>query len=162
MKRFLLLALCFLCLTSCIPLAPGTPTPNPNTQGFVIEMVTRVNELRKQNRIPELALCGSLWLAAQAHSQDMARYSRMSHTGSDGSNMVVRVERAGYRRWSALGENIAAGQKTVDDVINSWMNSSGHRANILSSKYTHIGVGRATSSAGVNYWTQTFGASGSC
>jgi uncharacterized protein YkwD len=162
MKKFLLLALCFLCLISCIPLAPGTPTPNPNTQGFVIEMVTRVNELRKQNRIPELALCGSLWSAAQAHSQDMARYNRMSHAGSDGSTMVIRAERAGYRGWRALGENVAAGQRNVADVMGAWMSSPGHRANILSTTYVHIGVGRSVSSSGVYYWTQTFGTGGFC
>ena len=59
-------------------------------------------------------------------------------------------------RFSAAGENIASGQKTPAEVVAAWMNSPGHRANILSPTYNQLGVGLATSKSGKNYWTQMF------
>jgi len=59
-------------------------------------------------------------------------------------------------RFSAAGENIAYGQRTPAEVMKGWMNSPGHRANILSPSYTHIGIGLAKTRNGVNYWTQMF------
>jgi len=59
-------------------------------------------------------------------------------------------------KWSAWGENIASGQRTPEAVVTAWMNSEGHRANILSSNFSKIGVGYATNSNGTPYWTQIF------
>lgn len=70
-------------------------------------------------------------------------------------------QRAGYFGWLSLGENVAAGQTSVDQVMTAWMNSSGHKANILGS-YTHAGFAQATGANGVIYWTQEFGSGGSC
>merc|ERR1711862_893417 len=76
----------------------------------------------------------------------------LSHTGKDGSDPGYRIEREGYS-WKSYGENIAKGQKSVSGVMNAWMNSSGHRKNILSGSKTHFGAGWAKSS---NKWTQVF------
>ena len=86
----------------------------------------------------------------------------MSHTGSNGSSFDQRIEAAGYLHWNALAENVAAGYTTVNAVMSGWMASPGHRANLVSSSYVHVGVGRATASNGVQYWTQDFGRGGTC
>ena len=80
-----------------------------------------------------------------------------SHTGSDGSNFVTREVRAGYPKNGAAAENIAWGYRTPKDVVNGWMNSSGHRKNILNCANTAVGVGVAYTSGGAPYWTQDFG-----
>ena len=79
---------------------------------------------------------------------------RMSHTGSDGSTMVQRIDRVGFP-WRSVAENVAYGYASAAAVMTGWMNSSGHRRNILSSN-THIGVGLAYGSDGLPYWTQVF------
>jgi len=84
----------------------------------------------------------------------------MSHTGGDGSTMSQRAQRSGYVGWSRLGENVAAGYPTTAAVMTGWMNSTGHRQNLLDPRFTHLGVGQATN--GSIYWTQDFGTSGAC
>jgi len=125
-------------------------------------MLASVNAQRAQAGVGALSLCGTLTTAAQRHSEDQAAHNSMTHTGSDGSTLGTRAGRAGYNGWTALGENVAYGYTGVDSVMTGWMNSSGHRANILSSTYTHVGFGRATSGSGTEYWTQDFGRSGAC
>ncbi|MFG2331529.1 sigma-70 family RNA polymerase sigma factor [Streptomyces sp. NPDC048604] len=93
--------------------------------------------------------------AAQGHSEDMAARDFFDHTNPDGDGPGERVTAAGYR-WSTYGENIAMGQRTPQDVMNSWMNSPGHRANILNCSFKEIGIG--IHNAGGPYWTQVFGA----
>jgi uncharacterized protein YkwD len=103
------------------------------------------------------ALRGSqpLERVARAHARDMAQRGSMSHTGSDGSAPAQRVTRAGYA-WSAIGENIAAGQPDPESVVKGWLASPGHCANLMSPDYSEVGVAFATnpaSEAGI-YWTQ--------
>ena len=76
----------------------------------------------------------------------------MSHTGTDGSNPGDRIARAGYR-FSAWGENVAIGYPDAASVMDGWMNSPGHRANILSGNVTEIGIGLAYAADGTPYWT---------
>ncbi|POM77470.1 SCP-like extracellular protein, partial [Phytophthora palmivora] len=97
--------------------------------------------------------------AAKRHSDDMAANDFMAHDGSDGSTMSQRVTDAGYE-WSAVAENVAAGQEDVASVMESWMNSEGHRANILGADYTMFGTAYAydASTTYKHYWTQDFGA----
>jgi uncharacterized protein YkwD len=85
----------------------------------------------------------------------MATYNYFSHTGRDGSTFTTRASRAGYNY--AIGENIAWGYRTPDAVMTAWMNSSGHKANILNCKAKSIGVGLARKADGTPYWTQEFG-----
>ncbi|CAK0892471.1 unnamed protein product [Prorocentrum cordatum] len=116
-------------------------------------MLDAVNEARQSEGLPNLCFNEKLNTAAQQHSDDMKHHFFISHTGTDDSSPEERVERAGYN-WAAVAENVAKGQETVAVVMASWMNSPGHKANILHTGITHFGFGNN----GV-YWTQVFGAS---
>jgi uncharacterized protein YkwD len=85
----------------------------------------------------------------------MAARGYFSHTTPDGVEFSTRITNAGYR-WSGAGENIAKGQRTAADVMNSWMNSAGHKANILNCGFKNIGVGVAADTQGSLVWTQNF------
>ncbi|SCE76119.1 Uncharacterized conserved protein YkwD, contains CAP (CSP/antigen 5/PR1) domain [Micromonospora coriariae] len=119
------------------------------------EVVDLVNAERAKAGCKALSIDDKLMTAAQRHSQDQADHQNMSHTGSDGSNAGVRLDRVGYA-WRTYGENVAWNQKTPAAVMDAWMNSSGHRANILNCAFTEIGVGIANSNG--PYWTQVFAA----
>ncbi len=104
---------------------------------------------------PALTWNDRLTQAATAHSQDMAAKNYFSHTSQDGRTPGARITAAGYA-WSAFGENIAAGQTSVDSVMAAWMASPGHCANIMSPNPTEIGVACVDGSAGdtySTYWT---------
>jgi uncharacterized protein YkwD len=142
------------------PRATAQPAGCPNQ--FEFDVARLVNEARLAAGLAPLQIDVRLMAAAQRHSDDMAAHSFFSHVGSDGSTFDVRVEQAGYLPWLALGENIAAGQTTPASVMAAWMNSPGHRANILNPDYDHIGVGYATSNAFYRFfWTQEFGSTSS-
>ncbi|MFD6973468.1 CAP domain-containing protein [Streptomyces sp. NPDC059979] len=115
-----------------------------------------VNKERAAAGCGPLTANAKLNTAARAYSDTMARSGVMSHTGPDGSTMTSRVEAAGYA-WSRLGENIARGQSDADAVMKAWMNSSGHRANILNCAFREIGIGVHKGDGGP-WWTQNFGA----
>ncbi|MFH8891972.1 CAP domain-containing protein [Streptomyces sp. NPDC017949] len=115
-----------------------------------------VNKERATAGCGPLTANAKLNSAARAYSDTMARSGVMSHTGPDGSTMTSRVEAAGYA-WSRLGENIARGQADADAVMKAWMNSSGHRANILNCAFREIGIGVHKGDGGP-WWTQNFGA----
>ncbi|MEU4469752.1 CAP domain-containing protein [Micromonospora sp. NPDC023888] len=119
------------------------------------EVVDLVNAERAKAGCAALSIDDKLMTAAQKHSQDQADHKNMSHTGSDGSNAGVRLDRVGYA-WRTYGENVAWNQQTPAAVMDAWMNSSGHRANILNCAFTEIGVGIASSNG--PYWTQVFAA----
>lgn len=168
-RALLLLPVTVLLVAGCVappgapaPAAPTTPPAAPAAPSWASEMLARINSERAAAGRAPVTLCPTLMTAAQRHSNDQAANSRMSHTGSNGSTLSQRAEAAGYRNWTALAENVAAGQGTVTVVMNAWMASSGHRTNLLSANYQHVGVGRATSGSGALYWTQKFGRSGSC
>lgn len=101
----------------------------------------------------------SLERAAAAHARDMAAHATMSHAGSDGSTPAQRVARAGYA-WSAVAENVAAGQRDAAGVVRSWLESPGHCTNLMGAQYTEMAAAFATnpdSDAGI-YWAQVFAA----
>jgi len=152
-------------LTACTahpPAAAPVMAPVSATAPWVNEMLTSINAQRSAVGAGPLQLCASLGRAAADHTADQAMHNLMTHTGSDGSTMVIRVERAGYTGWSAVAENVAAGYQTVAAVMNGWMNSTGHRTNLLNPAYTDVGVGQVPSTGGTIYWTQDFGSSGTC
>jgi uncharacterized protein YkwD len=95
--------------------------------------------------------------AARGHSRDMAARDYFSHTAPGGSTFVDRAVAAGYPREAAGGENIAMGYRTPAEVMAGWMDSEGHRANILNCDFEAVGVGLARDSGGTPYWTQVFG-----
>jgi uncharacterized protein YkwD len=119
------------------------------------EVLTLTNRERADAGCGALRVDARLHAAARDHSEDQAAHNTMSHTGSDGSTPWERAERAGYTE--AMAENVAMGYRTAADVMNGWMNSAGHRANILNCEARAIGVGLAYSSNGTPYWTQLFG-----
>ncbi|AKJ26878.1 CAP domain-containing protein [Caldimonas brevitalea] len=101
-----------------------------------------------------LAWNDRLTAAAYGHSREMATYNYFSHRSRDGRTMSDRVTAAGYT-WSAVGENIAAGQQTVAAAVDSWMKSAGHCASIMSARYRDMGLACASSSSSDygRYWT---------
>eukprot|EP00644_Phytophthora_capsici_P001739 jgi/Phyca11/107744/e_gw1.14.304.1 len=120
-------------------------------------MLNRVNQERASRGLPALCTNKKLQDAAQRHSDDQAQNNYMDHTGTDGTNMADRITEAGYD-WGSVAENIAAGQPDVESVMRTWMNSPGHRENILGD-YTMFGTAYAynPNSQYKHYWTQDFG-----
>ena len=127
---------------------------------FDLEVLQLVNQERTTFGFQPLTLSEKLDTAADRHSQDMAANSYFDHTGRDGSSADQRIERAGYTNWNRWGENIAKGYRSPADVVRGWMNSPGHRANILKAGFTHMGLGYAVTAGvpGALYWTQVFAA----
>ncbi|WP_435152457.1 CAP domain-containing protein [Micromonospora aurantiaca (nom. illeg.)] len=134
----------------------STSTKATATTGLSAELqkvVTIVNQERAKAGCKALTVNAKLNLAAQRHSQDQADHRKMDHTGSDGSQPWDRVKAAGYS-YRMVGENVAWNYQTPAAVMEGWMNSEGHRKNILNCSYTQIGVGVARSNG--PYWTQVF------
>ncbi|QLQ40329.2 CAP domain-containing protein [Micromonospora robiginosa] len=135
----------------------GTTARTTSSGGLSSELqqvVTLVNQERAKAGCKALTVNSKLTLAAQRHSQDQADHKKMSHDGSDGSKFTDRYNRVGYAFRSGA-ENVAWGYESADAVMKGWMNSEGHRNNILNCSYTEIGVGVARSNG--PYWTQDFG-----
>lgn len=125
------------------------------------EMLAAVNEVRRKAGAPALRMNGDLQEAAQAHAQDMLARGFFAHKNPSGTTVRERSTKAGYD-WRTIGENIAEGQKSVDEVVTTWMNSPGHRANILNPAFRELGAGLVTGKARNGeyrvIWVQNFGA----
>ncbi|MEW2401206.1 CAP domain-containing protein [Streptomyces sp. NPDC046862] len=130
-------------------------TPAGLTQAAA-EVVALTNAERASAGLPPLAGDPLLATAAQAHSADMVARAFYSHTSPDGSEPWHRAAAAGSTR-RTIGENIACGQRSPAEVVRGWMDSPGHRANILKPAFTHIGIGFAGGGSAGTYWTQLFG-----
>jgi uncharacterized protein YkwD len=126
----------------------GEAVVDPSLQAAL----TRINSLRAQAGAKPLALNTALNTAAQAFANDMATYRYFSHTGRDGSTPGKRITAAGYN-WQTYGENIAYGYSDWNKTITAWMNSPGHRANLLNSRFKEIGLGVKN-----RYYVADFGA----
>jgi uncharacterized protein YkwD len=144
---------------------PASPTEMPDasagggrTSATASTIVQVTNAERANNGLPALRTSSRLMEAAQLHASQMARLGRLAHdlSGAQYPHPEDRLAAAGYQ-WSAYAENIAMGQSTAAAAMDSWMHSSGHRANILSTSVTEIGVGVARDSAGRPYYVQVFG-----
>ena len=126
------------------------------------EIIRLVNVERARHGLPALAVSGQLNFAADLHSRDMAARRTMAHElyGTAQPLPTDRLDAAGYDDWTysyAWGENVAYGYGSAAAVLNAWMNSPGHRANILGSSFTEIGVSVRAGSNGILYFTQVFG-----
>lgn len=130
------------------------------------EMLNQVNLARGSSRscgddqmpaVAKLSWSCQLRSAAQAHSNDMAKNNFFDHTGSDGLSVSDRVTASGYS-WNSVGENIAAGQSSITEVIIGWLDSPGHCRNIMSSSFTEFGSALVTNNESdySRYWTQVF------
>lgn len=128
------------------------PVTDSTVRAYETEVIRLVNEIRVQNGLKELTEDWELSRVARYKSQDMKDNNYFSHTSPVYGSPFEMIKNFGISYRSAA-ENIAKGQSTPQAVVNSWMNSSGHRANILNSSYTKIGVGYV---ADGKYWTQMF------
>lgn len=147
----------------------GVAAWDEGSRAFESEVVELVNQARAQGgdcgnggsfgASGPLSMEARLRCAARVHSLDMVERGFFDHVNPDGESPFDRMERAGYQFRNA-GENIAAGQTTPSEVVDGWLQSPGHCANILSPDFTEIGVGYmlAPQDPFAHYWTQTFGA----
>jgi uncharacterized protein YkwD len=121
------------------------------------ELIDLINAERRHNGRAPLAVDARLMEAAAAHSIDMAGSGSFSHQGAGSSGPEERVQDEGYR-WRYIAENIGCGQDTPQRIVASWMQSSGHRDNLLSEQARDIGVGLATrhDSDCQIFWTAVF------
>ena len=132
---------------------PDAPEESGGVQEAAEAVASLVNAARRDAGLSELELDADLCAAAQARAQEIAQ--SFSHTRPDGSSCFTILEEFGIS-YRAAGENIAMGQRTPEEVMDGWMNSSGHRANILNGTFTSIGVGYYVDGAGAAHWVQIF------
>lgn len=129
----------------------GSTTPGTNSS-YAEQVLQLVNKERAAQGLSNLKLSSAVSAAAQVRAAECAK--SFSHTRPNGSSCFTALKEAGisYRR---AGENLAYGQRTPAEVVRAWMNSSGHRANILNANYTTLGVGYTVIN-GTPYWSQFF------
>ncbi len=130
----------------------NTPSQNSELHQYEAEVIKLVNEIRVQKGLKTLETDTALSRVARIKSQDMKDNNYFSHTSPTYGSPFNMMKQFGIS-YRTAGENIARGQRTPAQVVEGWMNSEGHRANILNSSYTHIGVGYVAEG---NYWTQMF------
>jgi uncharacterized protein YkwD len=149
--------------------APRTPRPEEippldqsEAEKQVVDLINQARAVRRTcggegtfAPAPPLSVDSRLVLAARGHSSDMASQDYFSHQGRDGSRPWDRVSRQGYS-FQAVGENIAAGYTSPQAVVEGWLASPGHCANLMNPKFTETGVGQATGGSYRIYWTQVF------
>ena len=125
-----------------------TKPQTPEEADYIAEVIRLVNQERAKEGLAALQTNDAITGAAQTRAEELP--TLFDHTRPDGSSCFTALDEAGVRYWTA-GENIAAGYATPAQVVAGWMNSPGHRANILNGSFTTIGVGREG-----NYWVQLF------
>lgn len=128
----------------------GSETDEPRAAA----LLAAHNTARKKQGQPPLKLSAKLTQAAEVHAADMAKHHQLSHTGSDDSTVVERVKKQGYV-YIHVGENVADGQDTVEKVMKAWMESPGHRSNILGD-FTEMGGAAVSDDGGRRYWCVVF------
>ena len=128
------------------------PTLNASVDAYEREVVRLVNLERAKAGLSPLEYDWQLSRVARYKSEDMQKNKYFSHTSPTYGSPFNMMKSFGVS-YKTAGENIAKGYQTPSAVVNGWMNSNGHRANILNSSFTHIGVGYVASG---NYWTQMF------
>jgi uncharacterized protein YkwD len=119
-----------------------------------------INAYRKEKGLKPLKLNAALTEAAKAHSRDLAKWDRISHYGSDGSNPWDRVKRAGYNA-KVAAENVGTGQASMDEVLKGWQLSPGHNKNLLLADVEHMGIALVQDprTEFKTFWTLVVGAS---
>lgn len=147
--------------------------PKPGQNGKIVKSVPlsfniaalerRVLELvnirRRQYGLQPVIWNSDAARVARIHSQNMAAYNFFSHQGRDGKRVNERADAGGLRKWQALGENIAYNRgygSPLESAVQSWMNSPGHRENILNNRWQQSGVGIALTANGTYYFTEVF------
>jgi len=128
------------------------PRLSSTVSGYEAEVIRLVNEIRQENGLKPLTANWELSRVARYKSQDMRDKGYFSHTSPTYGSPFQMIKAFGLS-YRTAGENIAMGYRTPRAVVDGWMNSSGHRANILNAGYTQIGVGYVEQG---HYWTQMF------
>jgi uncharacterized protein YkwD len=144
----------FVCLALCLASRAGEAAKFEMTKEEQ-KLVELTNAERKKKELPPVKPSPLLFKVARAHSANMAKQAKMAHE-LDGKNPFERLKEAGYKYYFA-GENVAAGLDELDEIMKGWMESEPHRKNILSEKFTEIGIGVARDKKGEPYFTQVFG-----
>lgn len=160
------IAALFLAAAAASPLAAGGATivtvAKPSWCGAEAfdphAVVEALNELRRAQGLQSVVADGALAAAAQAHSDDLAAWGRLSHQGSDGASFVVRTSRARYTG-VPRAENVAWNLPTAATVVKAWDRSPGHQENMLLPDITHVGIGFACSPRNGRFWTMVLGRS---
>lgn len=134
------------------PAKAPTTNVNQSVSEFEKQVVDLTNAERAKAGLKPLEIYTPLMNVAEAKSADMAKNNYFSHTSPTYGSPFDQMKAAGIS-YRAAGENIAQGQKTPQEVVQAWMDSPGHRQNIMNANYTHIGVGFVEDG---NYWTQQF------
>lgn len=140
------------------PVVTPTPTPTPGNNATEQAIFNLVNQNRQQQGLAPLSLNAKLNEAAKIQADQMVALRTMDHNlpGAQYPGLVDRINHVGYR-YATAGENIAYGYSDANSVMNGWMNSSGHRANILNTSYTEMGVAVSYTPEGIPYYAQVFG-----
>lgn len=126
---------------------------NNSASAYISQVLSLVNEERAKAGLSPLTLDTGASEAADIRAKEIV--NNFSHTRPNGNSFSSALTENGVSYRSA-GENIAYGQNTPSEVMNSWMNSSGHRANILNQNFTKIGIGHYETANGTDYWVQVF------
>lgn len=138
--------------------APPSTPPEPAAPATVAdEIVAHTNRARADASLPPLTRHAQLMRAAQIHAEQMAASEQMSHVLPDARypSLTDRLAAVAYE-WRAIAENIAVGSRSAEAVVDGWMRSAGHRANMLDTRYSEMGAGYAASGSGRPYYVQVF------
>ena len=135
------------------PEQPGDQVPDGSVQSYAQQVVDLVNAERAKAGLSALTVQTDVTAAANVRAREIKQ--QFSHTRPNGSNFSTALQEQGVS-YRGSGENIAYGQRTPQQVMEGWMNSSGHRANILNANYKNIGVGYYQDENGIGHWVQLF------
>lgn len=135
-----------------VPLRLDDAPPPPDD--LAADLLERHNRIRIDRDLPPLSYSPKLTQAAREQVSGMIAMGKIRHKGTDGSKPSDRVERAGYR-FVTVGENVASGQETAEEVMEGWMNSPGHKRNILG-EFRELGASKAEDDEGLAYWCVVF------
>ena len=150
------------CSTIAVPTTTGgssAPTAStPSSTSVANDIVRQTNIQRVNSGLREFLVSPKLMEAARIHAQQMAEYRRMEHTinAAPYPTLLSRLQAVSYS-YSNAAENVAWNSQSAQSAVNGWMNSPGHRANILNPGLTEIGAAMARGSNGEPYWIQVFG-----
>ena len=153
-----LLAICACAAPIPVGSPGGSAGPAPASPTAAAEVVSLTNESRLRSGLRALVINPKLTEAARLHAEQMAGWQRLAHTieGARYPTMQARLQAVGYA-YANAAENVAWNQRTAADVMRTWLNSNGHRANIMDPSLTEIGTAVAYSVKGEPYWIQVFG-----
>jgi len=161
------LAVSLLWVTGCSGIGGGSYLPGATAgtvgncstpayaDSYAWDVLVLTNIERDKQGLDPLAWDDTLAQAASNHCCDMINRNFFAHENPDGQNVADRVDTLGYA-WLMVGENLAAGQTTPEEVVDGWMNSPGHRANILRPEFTELGVSYREGGSYSRYWVQVF------